>query len=114
MATHTMLRVPGNFAAARQKVFPLSKYKIRVTTECEGEAPHTFWVEEEAPNAATAMVQAKNTLARAYVMGHAKGEVTGPAWMSWWIDGRAHEAERALMVAQRVPAGGDLLGLAGR
>jgi hypothetical protein len=83
----------------------LSEFKIWVRHECEhDDAPYTFPITVEAPTPAAAMEQAKGTLAHAYMMSHAQGVADCPAMMTWWLDGHEAEADRALMVAQRVGA----------
>lgn len=100
--THTMSPIPVQFRPAAQKVFTLSSYKVWVTTECEDEDPHRFAVDVEAPDAATAMKQVGANLGWSYMQNFAEGVVTGPAWMSWHIEGREAEGERTLFTA--VPA----------
>jgi hypothetical protein len=83
----------------------LSEFKIWVRHECEhDDAPYTFPITVEAPTPAAEMEQAKGTLAHAYMMSHAQGVADCPAMMTWWLDGHEAEADRALMVAQRVGA----------
>lgn len=77
----------------------MNYYKVWVTTDCNDEDPYTFLSTVKAPDETAAMARTKGLLAQSYQESFAKGIVTGPAWITWWLDGAEDQKERTLMTA---------------